>query len=112
MSSGYAILAAQIWVLPYLVLYIAGLVIALRRRDMGSASTYAAIGFSAFVAGTIVSSAQMYVFTTMRESADFSTARAASYALVFSGVGNAFRLCGFGFLMAAIFAKRPAPRAA
>jgi membrane protein YqaA with SNARE-associated domain len=111
MSSGYAIFAAQFWVLPYAALYIAGIVMALRRRDMGSASTYAAIGFVAFLAATIVSSAQMYVFTTMRESADFSPARVASYALIFSVVGNAMRLCALGFLMAAIFAKRPVPRA-
>ena len=78
MNSSYAVLASQIWALPYLVLYIVGIVIALRRRDMGSASTYAAIGFAAFAVATMVSSAQMYTFMTMRESADFSAMRAAS----------------------------------
>ena len=110
MNSGYAVLATQIWALPYLVIYIVGIVIALRRRDMGSASNYAAIGFAAFAVATLVSSAQMVTFTTMRMSGDFSAVRTASYALAFTLAGNALRLVGIGFLMAAIFAKRPAPQ--
>src|SRR5688572_3322470 len=75
MNKWWMILASQIWHLPFLALYILGLVFALTRRDMGKASRFAAIAFSLMILGSIIGTANMYYIYSMREDGAFDPAR-------------------------------------
>ena len=102
-----SILATQIWYLPFLAIYILGLVFALSRRDMGKASQYAASGFGLMILGLALSSVNMYQMITMRESGDYSLSAFARNSALFHFATMALNLGGWGFILAAIFAKRP-----
>ena len=109
MNDWMPILATQIWQLPYLALYILGIVFALTRRDMGKAATYAAAGFALLALGTLISSVQQYLIMTMRLKGDFNAVRLSSMMLAFTILLQMCRFGGMGLLTAAIFARRPAP---
>jgi prephenate dehydrogenase len=103
------ILATQIWYLPFLAIYILGLVLALSRRDIGKASQYAALGFGLMIVGLLMSSANMYTMITMRDRDNFQISSLAAYSMVFRTVTMLANLGGWGFILAALFAKRPPP---
>ena len=103
------ILATQIWFLPFLAVYILGLIFALSRRDIGNASQYAAFGFGLLILGVALSSVNMYNMITMRDSGDYSLSTFARNATLFRFGIMALNLGGWGFILAAIFAKRPPP---
>lgn len=109
MNDWMPILATQIWQLPYLALYILGIVFALTRRDMGKAATYAAAGFAVLTLGTLLSSVQQYLIMSMRLSGDMNAYRVTATTLPFTILMQMCRFGGLGLLMAAIFARRPAP---
>lgn len=100
-------LATQIWFLPYLALFILGVVFALGRRDMGNASQYAVFGFGLMILGLMLSSANMY-FMIARAGSDNMSAVARHAALFHAGT-MVLNFGGWGFILAAIFAKRPPP---
>ena len=101
------IFATQIWQLPYIALYILGLVFAF--RDMGKAGKYAAAGFALLMLGTLVAAVQQYVIMSARMSGDVNAYRLNTMMM---GSVVATQVChfgGMGLLLAAIFAKRHAP---
>jgi len=102
------ILATQIWQLPYVALYILGLVFAFSRRDMGKAANYAAAGFALLMLGTLVVSVQQYLIMSARMAGDFNAYR-LRMMMGFTIAAQVCRFGGMGLLLAAIFAKRPVP---
>jgi uncharacterized membrane protein len=101
-------LATQIWYLPYLALFILGVVFALGRRDMGNASQYAVFGFGLMILGLMLSSANTY-FMIARAGGDYDMSAVARNAALFHMGTMVLNLGGWGFILAAIFAKRPPP---
>jgi hypothetical protein len=103
------IFATQIWQLPYIALYILGLVFAFSRRDMGKAGKYAAAGFALLLLGTLVAAVQQYVIMSARMSGDVNAYRLNTMMMGSVVATQVCRFGGMGLLLAAIFAKRPAP---
>jgi len=109
MSKWWMILAAQIWHLPFLALYILGLIFALSRRDMGKASRFAALGFGLMALGVLISSASSYLMFSMREEGGLAMAQIAKTIALIGFFTMAVNLGGFGLIMTALFMKRPPP---
>lgn len=109
MNKWWMILASQIWHLPFLALYILGLIFARTRRDMGRASRFAAPGFGLMVLGILISSASSYVMFSMREEGGMAMARIAQTIGIIGFFTMAVNLGGFGLIMVALFMKRPPP---
>ena len=109
MKDWMPILATQIWQLPYVALYILGLVFAFSRRDMGKAATYAAAGFALLMLGTLVASVQQYMIMSARMAGDVSAYRLSTMLMGSTIATQLLRFGGTGLLLAAIFAKRPLP---
>lgn len=100
-------LSAQFWTVPYLTLYIVGVWLALNRRDMGRASSYAAGGFSLLLLSTLVSATRLYWYTAQRRLGHDDIARFAEVAFTFSVAVTLTHFAGIGLVIAAVFAKRP-----
>jgi low temperature requirement protein LtrA len=94
---------------PLLIVYAAGLTLCLtRRRQLGVASTYAAIAFALLIAGVLLSLAgQAWSYRAI------SSGMPASSMAVISGVVGVshmlLSLLATTLLVAAILARRPAP---
>jgi hypothetical protein len=109
MDKWMTVLAMQMWSLPFLALYILGLVMALNRRDIGPASKYAALGFGLMALGVLTSSVSSYLMFSMREEGNFQLSRIAMVTTAFTFTRTLVNLAGWGLILAAIFAKRPPP---
>lgn len=100
--------AGQIWNLPYLALFILGLIFALSRRDMGNASQYAAFGFGLKIFGLMASSASVYFMISRAAGSSDPLTTSQYWTLIHVGT-VVVDVAGWGFILAAIFAKRPPP---
>jgi hypothetical protein len=109
MERWLAFLASQIWHIPFLVLYIVGVVFALSRRDMGKASSYAAIGFGLMILGQLLSALSMFDTLNFRAEGGYDYGARTRRMMMFAFPTIAANLGGLLFIMAAIFARRPAP---
>ena len=101
--------AGQLWQIPFLVLYILGVILALNNRRIGNAARYAAIGFGALALSQCVSSVQSYLIADMRLDGSHDIGRMAAISTVAFTIRTVLAFGGMGLIMAAIFAKRPAP---
>jgi hypothetical protein len=110
MDKWMAVMAMQIWNLPFLALYIVGLVLALNRRDIGPASKYAALGFGLMALGVLISSVSSYLMFSMREEGNFPLPRIAVVTTALTLTRTVVNVAGWGLILAAIFAKRPPPQ--
>jgi len=100
--------AAQIWQVPYIVLYILGVIFAVNRRDIGKASTYAAFGFGALALAQILGSLFSYLMIEASFEGTHDGMRMAGLSTGFFVPRTLLGFGGMALLMAAIFAKRPA----
>jgi hypothetical protein len=100
--------AAQIWQVPFIVLYVLGVIFAVNRRDIGKASSYAAFGFGALALAQILGSLFSYLMMEARFDGSHDAMRMASMATAFFIPRTLLEFGGIGLVMAAIFAKRPA----
>jgi hypothetical protein len=106
MEKWWMVLASQIWHLPFLAIYILGLVFAFSRRHMGVAATYARVAFSLLIVGSLVSSANNYMMVSWRMEG-MSPLEFAKVSGAIAMVTMALNLGAWGLILAAIFAKRP-----
>ena len=98
---------SQIWQIPFVVLYICGVIFALNHREIGKASNYAAFGFGALAVSQILGSLHMYLMWEMRFDGASDTMRLATLTTAFAIPRALLSLGGVGLVMAAIFVKRP-----
>jgi len=94
----------QVWQVPFLLMFLIGLFIALSRRDLGRAQSYAVIGFAVLALSVLVQSAQMYQLFMMREGGDYRSI--ATRSAVFTLVAAVVKIGGFILLMVALFIDR------
>ena len=99
--------AAQIWQVPFIALYILGVIFAANRRDIGKASSYAAFGFGALALSQILGSLLAYLMMEARFEGNYDGLRMAGVATAFFIPRTLLEFGGIGLVMAAIFAKRP-----
>jgi hypothetical protein len=100
--------AAQIWQVPFIALYILGVIFAVNRRDIGNASSYAAFGFGALALAQIMGSLFSYLMMEARFEGTYDAMRMATISTAFFISRTILEFGGIGLVMAAIFAKRPA----
>jgi hypothetical protein len=108
MNTWWLVLMTQIWHLPFLAIYILGLVLSLTRKDLGNARSYAAIGFSLQIVAMMISTASMYFMYASRENGMFGPDTATRTA-VFGFAMMVVNIAAWILILAAIFAKRPPP---
>lgn len=91
----------QIWQVPFLLLYVAGLLLSLSRRDLGRAQSFAMIGFGALIVSVLLQFAQMYQALS---GGDYHVTgpRTVFFTLIITIV----KLSGFALVMTALFIDR------
>src|SRR5882672_11928979 len=99
--------AQQIWQIPFLVIYILGLILAFNHREIGKGSTYAALGFAALILAQCVGALQGYLMMQMRADGSHDLARMAYISTSIMIPRTLLGFAGMGLVLAAIFARRP-----
>jgi hypothetical protein len=103
-------LTTQIWQVPFLALYLFGLIYTMSGRWQGRFLTYAAWGFGLLLAGLLISATATYLmYARMFEGGGYNSGMARNMALTFAGM--LAHLGGLGLLIAAIFSGRKSPPA-
>jgi hypothetical protein len=89
------------WQAPFLLLYLVGLFIAISRRDLGRAQSFAVIGFAILIVSVLLHAVQMYQALS-DGGYRVVGARVRAFTLVITTV----RAAGFALVMTALFIDR------
>jgi hypothetical protein len=100
------VLTMQMWNLPFLLVFLCGLIYSLSRRDLGRASIFAATGFGLMLLSIAAHTVSTYAVMAASESPGDAMTVIALRVSAFRFAGMALSLLAWGFILAAIFAKR------
>jgi len=97
-------LMSQIWQVPFLLLFLFGLVMSLSGKYKGQFVGLAAAGFGVLIFGIVLSGYQQYAMFAAMADGGYDTVRRLNTVL--SAFGVVVRLAGYILLLAAIFSGR------
>lgn len=102
------LLGPMLYATPHLLVCAIGLVLCLIRRPaLGSAATYACVGFGLFIFGSLLGLSGHAWLLWMRQNGDPSASSIAWSMGLFSAAATVLHVIAMGLLIAAILVRRP-----